>query len=60
MRSASGPSARPAARAIGLITAHQRRRRTVYRVVGHCEGLTSVTAAAVVAERIDSRPYVAS
>jgi len=43
----------PAARAIGLITAHRRGDETVYRVVGHSDDLTSVTAAAaaVVAER---------
>ena len=43
----------PAARAIGLITAHQRHGQTVYRVVGHRENLTSAAAAAaaVVAER---------
>jgi len=43
----------PAARAIGLITAHRRPGHTVYRVVGHREDLTTVTAAAavVVAER---------
>jgi len=36
----------PAARAIGLITAHRRDGQTVYRVIGHPEDLTSVTAAA--------------
>jgi hypothetical protein len=46
----------PAARAVGLITAHERRGRTVYRVGGHPEDLTSITAAAaaVVAERTGS------
>jgi len=45
-----------AARAIGLITAHQRHGQTVYRVAGHSEDLPSITAAAaaVVAERIRS------
>lgn len=44
----------PAARAIGLITAHRREGETVYRVIGHPEDLTSITAAtpAVVAERM--------
>jgi hypothetical protein len=43
----------PAARAVGLITAHERCGRIVYRVVGHLHDLTSVTAAAeaVIAER---------
>lgn len=43
----------PAARAVGLITAHERGGRIVYRVVGHPHDLTSVTAAAeaVIAER---------
>ena len=46
----------PEARAIGLITAHRRRGQTVYRVVGHPEDLTNVTAAAaaVVDERTGS------
>jgi len=46
----------PAARAIGLITAHRRDRQIVYGVCGHPEDLTSVTAAAaaVVAERTGS------
>jgi hypothetical protein len=46
----------PAARAIGLITAHQSGAETVYRVAGHPDDLTSVTAAAaaVVAERTGS------
>ena len=46
----------PAARAVGLITAHRRHGQTVYRVVGRPEDLPSVTAAAaaVVAERTGS------
>ena len=46
----------PAARAVGLITAHRREGETVYRVVGHPDDLTSITAAAaaVVAERTRS------
>jgi len=46
----------PSARAIGLITAHRRRGESVYRVVGHSDDLTNVTAAAaaVVAERTGS------
>ena len=43
----------PAARAIGLITVCEREGRQMFRVHGHPEELTSVTAAAaaVVAER---------
>ena len=46
----------PAARSIGLITAHRRHGQTVYRVVGHAEDLSSVTAAAgaVVVQRTGS------
>ena len=46
----------PAARAIGLITAHRCEGETVYRVTGHPDDMTSVTAAAaaVVAERTGS------
>ena len=47
---------KPPARAIGLITVHRRHGQIVYRVCGHPEDLTSVTAAAaaVVAERTRS------
>jgi hypothetical protein len=44
----------PAARAIGLITAHRRHGQTVYRVTGHADDLTSIPAAAAL---VDERTH---